>query len=86
MLNGFNRPHYRGAEDIGTWYSILEFMGLAAVITNCLLIGFAYAPLRPLFTDGGDTTNLLAKVLTFVVVLEVKKVSSWMYTESNPAL
>jgi len=34
------RPEPRSAEDIGTWYTILELMSTAAVITNSALIVF----------------------------------------------
>lgn len=42
IIRETNRPDYRGAQGIGVWYSILEFLGILGVITNCMLIGFAY--------------------------------------------
>ena len=34
------RPEPRSNEDIGTWYSILEIISTAAVITNSALVAF----------------------------------------------
>eukprot|EP01121_Diplochlamys_sp_Union-15-3_P016094 TRINITY_DN5416_c0_g1_i1.p1 TRINITY_DN5416_c0_g1~~TRINITY_DN5416_c0_g1_i1.p1 ORF type:complete len:745 (-),score=89.38 TRINITY_DN5416_c0_g1_i1:32-2266(-) len=34
------RPHWQGAKDIGTWYTILDFMGYMAVFTNMCIIAF----------------------------------------------
>jgi len=34
------RPEPSGAEDIGTWYSILETMGAIAVLTNSAIVAF----------------------------------------------
>ncbi len=40
LLTICKRPEPRGAEDIGTWYTILEIMSTTAVITNSALIAF----------------------------------------------
>jgi len=42
LLTAHNRPRYQGAQNIGTWYQIMEVIGVMAVITNCLLIGFSF--------------------------------------------
>jgi len=34
------RPHFQGAKDIGTWFSILELMGYLAVVSNMCIIAF----------------------------------------------
>ena len=34
------RVEPNGAEDIGTWQSILESMSVLAVMSNCMLIAF----------------------------------------------
>jgi len=65
FLTGYNRPHYRGAQDIGTWYFILEVTGIIAVITNCLLIGFSYSTISGLFEDRDPF-----KTLGVIVILE----------------
>ncbi len=69
-LQDFNRPHYRGAQDIGTWLYILEVLGVIAVITNCLLIGFSYGAIHNLVNDN-------FYVLIIIVVLEVQITSIW---------
>mmetsp|Transcript_24062 Transcript_24062/g.80868 ORF Transcript_24062/g.80868 Transcript_24062/m.80868 type:complete len:748 (-) Transcript_24062:672-2915(-) len=40
VLKLTRRPRYRGAEDIGTWQAIIEFIGNAAVVTNALVLYF----------------------------------------------
>jgi len=42
ILSSFPRPLYRGAQNIGTWYWILELLGIVAVMTNCALIGLSF--------------------------------------------
>ena len=34
------RPEPRSVEDIGTWYSILEVIGMASVFVNSAIVGF----------------------------------------------
>jgi hypothetical protein len=55
-LTAYNRPPARGAQDIGTWYMILEVFGVLAVVTNCAMIAFSYAPVRAAF-DAGMTIS-----------------------------
>lgn len=45
LLEAFGKPHFRTAAGIGTWRMIFEFVGVAAIITNCALICFAYPTL-----------------------------------------
>jgi hypothetical protein len=45
LLTAFNKPNFRTAAGIGTWRMIFEFIGVAAIITNCALICFAYPTL-----------------------------------------
>jgi Calcium-activated chloride channel len=52
MLTQHNRPHYAGAQDIGSWYGILDVMGFFAVATNCLLIGFSYSPIYKIVNEN----------------------------------
>ena len=37
---GFQRPNCRPAEDIGSWYTVLNVIGFIAVITNATMIAF----------------------------------------------
>jgi len=69
FLSSYPRPEYRGAQSIGTWYPILEFLGLVAVVTNCLIIGFSFTTLRSAFSTGPGTYNDFA-VLGVVVLME----------------
>jgi len=54
-LRTYNKPVYRGADDIGGWYTILEVIGVIAVITNCLLIAFSFPTLYKIFSDPYPT-------------------------------
>lgn len=63
-LTSYNKPFYRGADDIGGWYTILQVLGVISVITNCLLLIFSFPTLRNLFALN------LYHVLWTVVILE----------------
>jgi diacylglycerol kinase len=54
LVTSTARPSPKAAQDIGSWQRIFEFLGIAAVITNALLIGFSYAPLKEIFEDHFD--------------------------------
>jgi len=62
-LTSYNKPVYRGADDIGGWYKILEVLGVIAVITNSLLIAFSFPTLFAIYKDPYRT-------LITVVILE----------------
>jgi len=59
----YNKPFYRGADDIGGWYNILEVLSVIAVITNSLLIAFSFNALYAVL-------NSPYLVLWTVVILE----------------
>jgi hypothetical protein len=42
---------------IGTWQSIIEFMGIAAVITNCCLLYFSSKALKTWINDRFDISS-----------------------------
>jgi len=42
LLTANPRPDYRGAQNIGTWYSILEVLGIVSVMTNVAQIGLSF--------------------------------------------
>jgi len=67
ILKTSKRPHYRGAQDIGVWYTLLDLTGFAAVITNCLLIGFSYTSFRDWLSP---TSTCAFAVLAAIVILE----------------
>ena len=60
-LKNMQRPFYRGAEDMGVWFWVLEILGVMAVITNSLLIGFS----SRLFDHYS-----LVTILVFVILFE----------------
>jgi len=74
ILTSFSRPHYRGASNIGSWYDILELLGIAAVITNCLLIGFTLNSVADLYgvkNSLGHYEPIVAfRAFATIVVLE----------------
>jgi len=63
-LTSYNKPFYKGADDIGGWYTILQVMGVAAVITNSLILVYAFPTLYKVF--NGNRWH----VLWTVVILE----------------
>eukprot|EP01119_Soliformovum_irregulare_P016980 TRINITY_DN49_c0_g2_i1.p1 TRINITY_DN49_c0_g2~~TRINITY_DN49_c0_g2_i1.p1 ORF type:complete len:776 (+),score=246.23 TRINITY_DN49_c0_g2_i1:64-2391(+) len=68
FLTATNRPHYRGATDIGTWFLILQFLSLVGVVTNCVLIGETFPTLRNIL--GEDQSYRPFYTLLTVVLLE----------------
>jgi anoctamin-10/anoctamin-7 len=61
LCSELRRPDPRGAEDIGTWYTILEIMGIIAVITNAGILCFT----SHRFTAG---QSLSMKVWIFLII------------------
>jgi len=69
LLDSTVRPHYRGAQDIGSWYHILEVLGILSVITNCLLIGFSFKAVADLF-NGSSIDNRKFQIFAVAVIIE----------------
>jgi hypothetical protein len=67
LITGCCRPHYKGAQNIGTWYAILELLGVVAVFTNCALIGLSF---EVLFASVQGYTNPEFLTLAIVVIME----------------
>ena len=61
----YRRPTPKGAQDIGTWQSILEVMGFLSVLTNVGIICFT----GNFMPDGYDT--LAYKVILFLILEHV---------------
>jgi hypothetical protein len=55
LLLATQRPKYLGAEDIGTWQSVLEFMSYLAVASNCAIICFTSGVFKG---DQADRTSV----------------------------
>jgi hypothetical protein len=74
LVSAHSRPKYRGAQNIGTWFAILELLGVFAVITNCLLIGFSLSSIADLFgtRDAAGRYDFAVAFRTFaaIVVME----------------
>merc|ERR1711975_89944 len=62
LLFAYQRPRHAGAEDIGSWQKVLEFLGLFSIITNCWLLGYTSNVIR----DMSGSAN----TLQVVVILE----------------
>jgi len=58
------RPEPRGQEDIGTWYSILEIMSAAAVVTNASIVCFT----STVFSEGALASGSSLKIWIFVMM------------------
>jgi hypothetical protein len=71
ILSAFPRPRYRGAQNIGTWYYVLEFLGVTAVMTNVALIGLSFEVIR---SDTGDNDFYTLGIVVFMehVILILK--------------
>jgi len=54
LLTSFTRPQYKGAQNIGTWFQILEVLGVIAVLTNCALIGLGFEVILDLVYTNPD--------------------------------
>eukprot|EP00026_Physarum_polycephalum_P003265 Phypoly_transcript_03275.p1 GENE.Phypoly_transcript_03275~~Phypoly_transcript_03275.p1 ORF type:complete len:739 (+),score=105.38 Phypoly_transcript_03275:250-2466(+) len=67
-LTSYNKPFYKGADDIGGWYNILQLLGIIAVVTNSLLLIFSFPTLYNVMR-GNDASRSL-HVLWTVVILE----------------
>jgi len=63
LLTAHSRPRYQGAQNIGTWFQILEVLGVLAVITNCLLIGFSFNSVYGVILAGA--TGASSKYIVF---------------------
>jgi len=63
LLHLERRPHPRGADNIGTWYAILEIIGILSVITNIALVMFV-SETGDNITDG----HLSLKFLIFLIL------------------
>ena len=64
MLYTQQRPRYHGAESIGTWYQVFNVLTVAAVVTNCLIIGYTSTTLSKFYQLSGS------QVLWVVLLLE----------------
>jgi len=69
LLAATVRPHYRGGQDIGSWYKILEALGVISVVTNCLLLGFSFKAISDLFNTASPF-NRKFQIFAFAVILE----------------
>jgi len=56
-LVGNSRPDYRGAQDIGSWYTILDILSVVSVGTNCALIGFSINNIEVAFEANPSFLN-----------------------------
>jgi len=68
ITNAVTRPRYRGAQNIGTWYYILEFLGIVAVITNCTLIGISFELIYLLTYENVVGTICIALLLEHILL------------------
>jgi len=71
LLTSYPRPRYRGAQNIGTWYYILEVLGIVAVMTNCALIGLSFEVIRN--ATGNDDYATLGIVVFMEHIIIVLK-------------
>ena len=53
LLQFHQRPASTGAQDIGTWFYIFQFLSIAAVVTNAGLICFTMDVLWDIFDLTG---------------------------------
>jgi len=75
ILTANPRPPYRGAANIGTWYHILEVLGIIAVVTNCALIGLSFEVIIDFFYTKDPLTQVVTNdgrfgALGVIVIVE----------------
>ena len=49
MLYESQRPRWQGAQDIGAWYGIFEFLCFSAILTNMALLGLTSSALTAFY-------------------------------------
>jgi len=75
LLKSTQRPEYQGAQDIGTWYKILNILGFVAVLTNCLLISITSQSLQNrYFLDINSTPEIAALLATIIAAIILEHV------------
>eukprot|EP00004_Rigifila_ramosa_P007079 TRINITY_DN179_c0_g1_i1.p1 TRINITY_DN179_c0_g1~~TRINITY_DN179_c0_g1_i1.p1 ORF type:complete len:754 (+),score=213.52 TRINITY_DN179_c0_g1_i1:323-2263(+) len=83
LLTDTKRPVYKRAEDIGTWFGILEVMGTISVMTNCLVLIRTSDQLAS-WTGIADGSNADQAPLVWIalgaehVILLLKYVIAWL--------
>jgi hypothetical protein len=70
ILTTNNKPFYKGAQDIGGWYKILDLLGIIAVVTNSMLFGMGFAAIPKLVGPGKYGTSFN----TFIVCIAIEHV------------
>jgi len=68
ILDAYTRPEYYGAQDIGTWYSVLEIIGFFAVITNCALIAFSFSSIYITVNQNAFATLAIAVIIEHILL------------------
>jgi len=90
LLTAYTRPEYSGAQSIGTWFAILELLGVLAVVTNCLLIGFSFAPINKLLSE--DYFHVFAVIVAmehiilftkYIIAVLIPDVPGWIKKEQS---
>jgi hypothetical protein len=84
LLEATVRPHYKGAQDIGSWYNILEFIGIISVLTNCALLAFTYSSIYLLFEDSPLADRKFQVFATAVILEHVMLVLKYGLAEVIP--
>eukprot|EP00475_Leptophrys_vorax_P000256 TRINITY_DN10151_c0_g1_i2.p1 TRINITY_DN10151_c0_g1~~TRINITY_DN10151_c0_g1_i2.p1 ORF type:complete len:317 (+),score=95.90 TRINITY_DN10151_c0_g1_i2:1685-2635(+) len=65
------RPEPRGAQDIGTWYSIFDLIALISIITN-IAVAVMYMDDVDEWTDGSDFYKLLIAFCAEHIILVIR--------------
>jgi len=80
LLDQIQKPIYRGAADIGPWFSVFNFLCIVAVLTNSLIIGFTSVQLDVWLNDPSTGTKWLVIIITEHCVLGIL----WLIAEFIP--
>jgi len=64
LLQAFQRPHPRGAKDIGRWQSIMTIMSHLSVFTNMLMLLYTSSQLKQWFPKMGFSELVWIVVIT----------------------
>jgi len=82
LLVATKRPPIAGAQDIGTWYEVLEAMSTMSVITNTLILCVTSTTLDEFFAGQDNAT--LKKVLVALVVEHAVFILKWAIAKFVP--
>jgi Calcium-activated chloride channel len=69
LLFTYRRPTSQRVRSIGAWFTVLRFLSVLAIVTNCFIFGFSSAQMSSVFHWTGVTGTAVSTVFAFEHVL-----------------